>query len=80
MGAGEGLLYAGAMLYLSNVGEISKRAQWLGLMEMLGDWRRYETFVDNLSAVTADDVQRVAQKYFQPTRRTVGWFEPKVKG
>jgi DHA1 family multidrug resistance protein-like MFS transporter len=33
LGAGEGLLYAGAMLYLSNIGEISKRAQWLGLME-----------------------------------------------
>ncbi|MHA1206949.1 MAG: MFS transporter, partial [Candidatus Hodarchaeales archaeon] len=33
LGAGEGLLYAGAMLYLSNIGDISKRAQWLGLME-----------------------------------------------
>ena len=34
LGAGEGLLYAGAMLYLSDIGEISKRAQWLGLMEL----------------------------------------------
>ncbi|MCK4848211.1 MAG: MFS transporter, partial [Candidatus Heimdallarchaeota archaeon] len=34
LGAGEGLLYAGAMLYLSNIGEISKQAQWLGLMEL----------------------------------------------
>ncbi len=34
LGAGEGLLYAGAMLYLTNIGEISKRAQWLGLMEL----------------------------------------------
>jgi zinc protease len=55
---------------------VSSQAQWLGLMEMLGDWRRFDRFVDNLSAVTAEDVQRVAEKYFQSTNRTVGWFEP----
>jgi zinc protease len=45
-------------------------------MEMLGDWRHFNTFVDNLSAVTAADVQRVAQKYLKPVNRTTGWFEP----
>jgi zinc protease len=55
---------------------VSSQAQWLGLMEMLGDWRRFDTFVDHLSTVTAEEVQRVAQKYLQPTNRTVGWFEP----
>jgi zinc protease len=45
-------------------------------MEMLGGWRQYDTLADNLAAVTADDVQRVAQKYLRPTNRTIGWFEP----
>jgi zinc protease len=58
---------------------VSSQAQWLGLMEMLDDWRRFDTIVDNLSAVTAEDVQRVAEKYFQPSNRTVGWFEPVIE-
>jgi zinc protease len=55
---------------------VSNQAYWLGWMEMLGDWRRFDTFVDNLSAVTAADVQRVAQTYLKPSNRTIGWFEP----
>jgi zinc protease len=55
---------------------VSSQAQWLGWLEMLGDWRRLDTFVARLSAVMATDVQRVAEKYLQPTQRTVGWFEP----
>jgi zinc protease len=58
---------------------VSSQAQWLGLMEMLGDWHRFDTLVDNLSVVTAEDVQRVAEKYFRPSNRTVGWFEPALK-
>ncbi len=59
---------------------VSSQAQWLGLLEMLGDWRRFDNFVDNLAAVTAEDVQRVAEKYLRPENRTVGWFEPKDEG
>ncbi len=55
---------------------ISSQAQWLGLMEMLGDWRRFDTFADNLAAVTVEQVQQVAKKYLSPTNRTIGWFEP----
>jgi zinc protease len=58
------------------VERVSSQAQWLGFMEMLGDWRQFDTFVDHLSAVTAEQVQYVAQKYLKPTNRTVGWFEP----
>jgi zinc protease len=55
---------------------VSSQAQWLGVMEMLGDWRLFDTFADRLSAVTAEQVQQVAQKYLRPTNRTVGWYEP----
>ncbi len=56
---------------------VSSRARWLGWLEILGDWRKLNTFADNLAAVTADDVLRVSKKYLQPANRTVGWFEPK---
>lgn len=34
LGAGEGLLYAGAMTYISNVSTTARRAQWMGIMEL----------------------------------------------
>lgn len=55
---------------------ISNQAYWLGMLEMLGDWRRFDDFAKRLSAVTAEQVQQAAQKYLVPTNRTVGWFEP----
>jgi zinc protease len=55
---------------------VSSQAYWLGWMEMMGDWRRFDTFADSLAAVTAADVQRVAQTYLKPSGRTIGWFEP----
>ncbi|MFX1515848.1 MAG: MFS transporter [Promethearchaeota archaeon] len=34
LGIGEGLLYAGAMIYLSDVSTAARRAQWMGIMEL----------------------------------------------
>ena len=34
------------------------------------------TFLDRLSAVTKEDVQRVAQTHLRPSNRTIGWFVP----
>jgi predicted Zn-dependent peptidase len=36
-----------------------------------GDWRKMFTGIDEISKVTADDVQRVAKKYLAPESRTV---------
>jgi zinc protease len=55
---------------------VSSQAQWLGYMEMLGNWRMFDSFANNLAAVTAGQVQHVAQKYLRPSNRTTGWFEP----
>ena len=36
-----------------------------------GDWKKLFTSLDEIDKVTADDVQRVAKKYFTPENRTV---------
>ncbi|MCK4899509.1 MAG: hypothetical protein KAS38_12065 [Anaerolineales bacterium] len=38
------------------------------------DW--FTSYLNNLAAVTPDDVQRVAQTYFLPQNRTVGVYIP----
>ncbi len=42
-----------------------------------GDWKKLFTELDEVDKVTADDVQRVAKKYFTPDNRTVALtFQP----
>jgi len=41
-----------------------------------GDWTLYVTEDDALKKVTAADVKRVANAYFQESKRTTGWFIP----
>jgi zinc protease len=41
-----------------------------------GDWRLAFWYRDNLEKVTPEDVARVAQRYFKPANRTVGYFYP----
>jgi predicted Zn-dependent peptidase len=46
-----------------------------------GNWRKLFTSLDELNKVTAEDVQRVARKYFVPEARTVALtVQPKKKG
>ncbi len=40
------------------------------------NWKWFLTYVDNIKAVTAADVKRVASTYLLPERATVGWFVP----
>ncbi len=39
-----------------------------------GDWRKMFTDVDDVERVTAQDVQRVASRYFSDENRTSGWL------
>ena len=55
---------------------VTNQAFWLGMMEMVDGYRRFDTFLDDLVTVTAADVQRVAQAYLSETNRTVAWFVP----
>jgi zinc protease len=56
--------------------ESINQAYWLGHAELLDSYTWFESYVDRLSAVTAEDVQRAASRYLKPANRTVGWYVP----
>lgn len=55
---------------------VTSQALSLGMWEVLDNYARPETILDELSAVTAADVQRVARRYLREQYRTVGHFIP----
>ncbi|MGH2614023.1 MAG: M16 family metallopeptidase [Thermomicrobiales bacterium] len=59
---------------------VTNQAFWLGQWELVDDWRRAASFAEEIRGVSASDVQRVAQRYLVPERRTVGWLEPAPHG
>ncbi|HQG49254.1 MAG TPA: hypothetical protein PK373_09210, partial [Sedimentisphaerales bacterium] len=51
-------------------------AQQLAFYEVVtGDWRNLFKQLDRIDAVTAEDIQRVAQTYFTNKNRTVGLIQ-----
>ncbi len=54
----------------------------IGLLETVGlDWRLFDSYLDNIKAVTAEQVQAVARKYLIDKRLTIAVLEPQpVKG
>ncbi len=55
---------------------ITNQGFWLGFSEMFATYDWFAHYVENLSAVRAEDVQRIAQTYLQPQRRVVGIYQP----
>ncbi len=55
---------------------ITHQAFWMGYVEMFSSYEWFTTYLDKLAKVTPKDVQRVAQKYFQPKSRVVGIYVP----
>jgi zinc protease len=55
---------------------VTSQAYWLGSMAMVDHWGRAFTLIDELEAVTPDDVQRVARTYLRPDQRTTGVLIP----
>jgi len=56
---------------------ITSQAFWMGYVEMFSSYEWYTTYLDKLAKVTPQDIQRVAQKYFQPASRVIGTYLPK---
>ncbi|MDX2170696.1 MAG: pitrilysin family protein [Deltaproteobacteria bacterium] len=52
------------------------QAMLLGTYEVAGDWRRIDDYLPAVRAVTAADVQRVAQTYLRPENRTTAVLIP----
>jgi len=55
---------------------VTGQASWLTIAETVADYTWFENYIERLSAVTAEDVQRAAQTYLRPQNRTVGWLIP----
>lgn len=54
------------------------QAMILGYFATIADWRFVREFAPRIEAVTAEDVQRVANAYFQDHSVSVGWFVPQA--
>lgn len=50
------------------------QAFWLGYSEIFADYEWFTRYLDNIAAVTTEDVQRVAQTYLRAQNRTTGWY------
>ncbi len=67
----------------SSPGDFRKLRSKFGLMmqllsyEALGEWENINLFSDRIQAVTAEDVQRVAKKYFFDTNKNVAIYYTK---
>ncbi len=55
---------------------VSGQAFWLAFSENFSSYHWYERYLDQLEAVTLEDVCDVAARYLRRSQRTVGWFVP----
>jgi len=59
---------------------ITNQAFWMGFSKMFASYEWVTKYLENIAAVTPDDVQRVAQQYLQQNNRIVGIYHPHKKG
>jgi len=57
---------------------VTDQGFWLGFSETVADTAWFETYLEQLDAVTPADVSRVAQRYLGERTRTVGRYVPRV--
>ncbi len=55
---------------------VTNQGFWLGYSSVIADIDWFESFLDNLAAVTIDDVTRVANEYLARRNRTLGHYLP----
>ncbi len=55
---------------------MTNQAYWLGWTETIDTYDWFQSYIERLMGVTADDVHRVAEAYLRSGNRTVGWYVP----
>ena len=55
---------------------VTNQGFWLGFSSVVADTEWFESFLENLGAVTVEDVHRAAQTYLPRRNRTVGHYLP----
>ena len=55
---------------------ITSQAAWLGYAEMFSTYDWFMTYLDKLSQVTPEGIQKIAQKYLREQNRVVGSYIP----
>ncbi len=55
---------------------ITNQASWMGYAEMFASYEWFTGYVENLAAITPDDVQRIAQTYLGAKNRITGVYLP----
>ncbi len=63
-------------MFIYGAENITNQGFWLGYSEMFADYNWFVNYVERLSAVTPEDVLRVAQKYLNRQNRVVGVYLP----
>jgi len=53
---------------------VTNQARWLGFAEVVASQEWLTDYLTRLTAVTAEDVMRVAQRYLNRDQATVGWY------
>jgi len=59
---------------------VTSQALTLGFLDIVDNYQRMDSVLDELTRVTSDDVLRVARTYLGEDNRAVGWFLPTVEG
>jgi len=59
---------------------ITNQAFWMGYANMFADYDWFINYIQQLEQVSAEELQRVAQIYLQPSRRVVGIYQPTSAG
>jgi len=55
---------------------VTGQAFWLAFTENFSSYTWYENYLDQLEAVTLEEVREAARLYLRRSQRTVGWFIP----
>lgn len=63
-------------LFVYGSDNITNQAFWLGYAPSFADYNWFIQYIERLQAVTANDVIRVAQKYFDANQRVIGFYNP----